>query len=70
MAKMKNESVLTKKEIHLNKHDEDKLLLFVTGMMFGVGISAAILGAFMYATLVAIIFGLVLLLIEIRHESK
>ena len=63
-------SLLTKEELYLNKHDEEKLVLFAAGMLFGIGLSTAILGALLYSGLVAIILALVLLMVEARQESK
>ncbi|MBI4162162.1 MAG: hypothetical protein HY513_00635 [Candidatus Aenigmarchaeota archaeon] len=68
--KRRGKSVLTKKELHLNKHDEEKVVLFAAGMLFGIGISAGILGSIVYSGFVAIILALVLLLIEARQEMK
>ncbi len=68
--KRKGKSVLTKEELHLNKHDEEKVVLFTAGMLFGIGISAGILGSILYSGFVAIVLALVLLFIEARQESK
>ena len=68
LKKRRGESVLTKDELHLNKHDEEKLLLFAAGMLFGIGIAAGILGALLYSGIVALVLALVLLLIEARQE--
>ncbi|HLD85270.1 MAG TPA: hypothetical protein VI968_01810 [archaeon] len=65
-----NKSLLTKEELYLNKHDEEKLILFAAGMLFGIGLSTAILGALVYSGLVAIVLALVLLMLEARQESK
>lgn len=65
-----NRSLLTKEELYLNKHDEEKLMLFAAGMLFGIGLSTAILGALVYSGLVAIVLALVLLMVESRQESK
>lgn len=62
-------SVLTKNEFHLNKHDEEKVLLFVSGILFGVGISVAIVTSlFWFSSLAIAVIGLVLFLIEYRQE--
>lgn len=61
-------SKLTRKEIYLNKHDEEKMLLFVTGIVFGVGLVAAIIQEFMFGGLALIAVGVVLLLLEAHHD--
>ncbi len=63
-------SVLTKEEFYLNKHDEEKVLLFVTGLVFGMGVVASILDKFLYGGLAMLVVGLVLLLIELNVEEK
>lgn len=68
LRKRRGESVLTKDELHLNKHDEEKLLLFTAGMLFGIGIAAGILGAMLYAGIVALVMALIILLVEARQE--
>ena len=68
--KGKSKSVLTKDELYLNKHDEEKIILFAAGVMFGIGLAAAILGALVYSGFVAIVLALVLLLVEARQEEK
>jgi hypothetical protein len=42
----KRSSTLTKDEFHLGHHDEEKMLLFATGIVLGIGLGASILGAF------------------------
>ena len=66
--KRRGQSVLTKDELHLNKHDEEKVVLFAAGLLFGIGIAAGILGSIIYAGLVAIVLALILLLIEARQK--
>jgi hypothetical protein len=63
----RNKSVLTKNQLYLGMHDEDKALLFATGIMLGIGIAATILGNFVYGGLVAIVIALVLLFLERRQ---
>lgn len=62
--------MLTKEEFFLNKHDEEKVLLFVTGLVFGMGVVAAILDRFLYGGLAMLVVGLVLLLVELNVEEK
>ena len=53
----------------MTSHDEDKLLLFTGGLLLGVGLSVSIfLQQWWYGGLVAVALGVVLLLIEQRHE--
>ena len=65
--KRRGKSVLTKDELHLNKHDEEKVMLFAAGLLFGIGISAGILGSIIYSGFVAIVLALVLLIVEARQ---
>ena len=69
-AKHREKSVLTKEEFYLNKHDEEKVLLFVTGLVFGMGVVASILDKFLYGGLAMLVVGLVLLLMELNVEEK
>jgi hypothetical protein len=64
------DSVLNREEFYLNKHDEEKVLLFLTGLVFGMGLVATILDEFLYAGLAMIVVGLVLLLIELNVEER
>jgi hypothetical protein len=71
MAKksFKKKSILTKNEFYLNLHDEEKALLFTSGILLGVGISVSVFAdAFWYGGLSAIAIAAVLLLIEKRQE--
>lgn len=63
-------SRLTREEFFLNKHDEEKVLLFVTGLTFGMGLVATILDKFFYGGLAMLVVGLVLLLVELNVEEK
>ncbi len=65
-----HESVLSREEFYLNKHDEEKVLLFVTGLVFGMGVVATILDEFVYGGLAMLVVGLVLLLIELNVEEE
>ena len=68
VKKQPAKSVLTKNKLHLNRHDEEKVLLFATGLLFGVGITVSILqNVFWYGWLSAIAIVLVLFLIESRQ---
>ena len=63
-------STLSREEFYLNKHDEEKVLLFLTGLVFGMGLVTTILNEFLYAGLAMVVVGLVLLLIELNVEEK
>ena len=64
----KGKSRISHQEIHLDPHDEDKVLLFTAGMVFGVGASATLFSdAYWYGGLVAVALAVVLLLIEKRQ---
>ena len=62
-------SVLTGKDLYLNKHDEEKVLLFTSGLLLGVGIAVSILqNIFWYGWLSAVVIVLVLMFIESRQQ--
>lgn len=61
-------SRLSKEEFYLNKHDEEKLLLFVTGIVFGVGIVASIVQQFAFGGLALVAVAVIMLLLETHHE--
>ncbi len=65
-----NASLMSREEFYLNKHDEEKVLLFLTGLVFGMGVVATILDEFVYGGLAMLVVGLVLLLIELNVEEK
>ena len=68
VVKNQPKSTLTRKGIYLDRHDEEKVLLFVTGLLFGVGIAVGILqNIFWYGWLSAVVIVLVLFLIESRQ---
>lgn len=62
-------SYMNNKELYLHPHDEDKLLLFATGIIFGIGIAASLIGALMYSGVVFIIIALVLIYLEYRQNT-
>ena len=66
-APRRDTSKLTRQELWLNRHDEDKALLFATGIMLGIGIASTIMGSFIYGGVVAIVIALVLLFLERRQ---
>ncbi len=62
-------STFTKNEFHLDRHDEEKVLLFAAGILFGVGVSAAIVTNVFWFTSVALaVLGAVLFMIEYRQK--
>lgn len=61
------DSKFTRAEFYLNKHDEEKLLLFVTGIVFGVGLVASIIQQFTFGGLALVAVAVVLLLLETHH---
>ncbi|MFA4819472.1 MAG: hypothetical protein WC613_00770 [Candidatus Aenigmatarchaeota archaeon] len=68
--KAREKSMLTREEFFLNKHDEEKVLLFVTGLVFGMGLVATIMDKFLFGGLAMLVVGLVLLLLELNVEEK
>ena len=63
-------SRMTREEFYLNKHDEEKVLLFTTGMLLGVGIVLGVLqNVFWYGWLSAIAIVLILLYVELRQAK-
>ncbi len=63
-----NKSVLTKEQLYLNQHDEEKVLLFTTGIVLGVGLAASLLDRFIFGGLVALVVALVLIFIESNQK--
>ena len=62
-------SRLTRDHIFLDAHDEEKVLLFTAGILFGVGASVSVfMNTLWYGGLAAIALGSVLLLIEKRQR--
>lgn len=61
-------SVLTREQLFLNQHDEEKVLLFTTGIVFGVGLAASLLDKFIFGGLVALVVALVLVFIESNQK--
>ena len=66
----REKSMLTREEFFLDKHDEEKVLLFVTGLVFGMGLVATIMDKFLFGGLAMLVVGLVLLLLELNVEEK
>tara|TARA_Y100000034_G_C6764081_1_gene340530 strand:- start:476 stop:682 length:207 start_codon:yes stop_codon:yes gene_type:complete len=53
---------------NLSSHDEDKVLLLTTGLVFGMALACFIFQIYTYVGLAALSIGLVLLLIENREK--
>lgn len=58
---------IVKHEINLDRHDEEKVLLFATGILFGIGISLYFMRVLWFTGLSLLIFALILLFIESRQ---
>ncbi len=65
----KKVSKVSKKGFHIS-HDEEKILLFITGIIQGFGITAAIFGAINFTVFGLITLCLVLILIESRKFEQ
>ncbi|MBI4896154.1 MAG: hypothetical protein HY832_01255 [Candidatus Aenigmarchaeota archaeon] len=59
-------SYVTREQIFLDEHDEEKVLLFATGIMFGLGIATTFV-SLGFATFIFLVVGLILLFIEQRQ---
>lgn len=67
----KNNKGLITRDLYLNTHDEEKVLLFTAGIVFGVGVSTYLMqGETVFTGLTLIIIGLVLAFIEARQQTK
>lgn len=61
---------LARREFYLNRHDEEKVLLFAAGIVFGVGVSSYLIqGETVFVGLTLIIIGLILAFIEARQRQ-
>lgn len=67
-AKRQTRSFLTREQFYLAQHDEEKVLLFTTGIVLGVGIAASLLNKFLYGGLVALVVALILIFIESNQK--
>lgn len=68
--KKRAKSHISKEEFYLDAHDEEKILLFATGLLLGVGIAATILGVFVYGGLALVVIALTLIYVEQRIRSR
>ncbi len=70
-AKRREKSILTNENFYLGIHDEEKVLLFTTGLLLGVGITVSVLqNIFWYGWLSAVVIVLVLMFIESRQHKQ
>ena len=68
-ARKPTRSLLTHEEVYLDRHDEEKVLLFTSGLLLGVGIAVSIMqNIFWYGWLSAVVIVLVLMFIESRQR--
>lgn len=67
-VKRSHKSLLTREQLYLNQHDEEKVLLFTTGIVLGVGLAASLLDKFLFGGLVALVVALVLIFIESNQK--
>ena len=66
----KNNKGLITRDLYLNTHDEEKVLLFTAGIVFGVGVSTYLMqGETVFTGLTLIIIVLVLAFIEARQQK-
>ena len=63
-------SKFSKEEFYLDAHDDEKVLLFATGLLLGIGIAATILGVFMYGGLSLVVIAMTLIYIEQRARAR
>ena len=68
--KKRTRSHLSKEEFYLDHHDEEKVLMFATGLVLGVGIASTILGLFFLGGLALVAIALSLLYIECRERMR
>jgi hypothetical protein len=61
-------SAITRQQFYLTPHDEEKVLLFTTGIVFGVGLAATLLGKSIFGGVVALVVALVLIFVEINQR--
>lgn len=58
------------RELYLNRHDEEKVLLFTAGILFGIGVSSYLIqGETVFTGLTLIILGLILAYVEARQKN-
>lgn len=74
MAKLvrrkRDRSHLSKEEFYLDAHDEEKVLMFATGLVLGIGLASTILGIFIYGGLALVTIALALIYVEQRHNAR
>ncbi|MDI6720745.1 MAG: hypothetical protein QMD85_00030 [Candidatus Aenigmarchaeota archaeon] len=60
-------SVINKKELFLNKHDEEKVLLFAAGILFGAGLFSSLVNLLWFTGISLLVIAIVLLFVEQRQ---
>ena len=60
-------SYIDKNELFLNKHDEEKVLLFASGILFGAGLFSSLLNLFWFTGISFLVLAIILLFIEQRQ---
>jgi hypothetical protein len=68
--KKRTASKFSKTEFYLEGHDEEKVLMFATGLVLGVGIAATILGIFIYGGIALVVIALALIYMEYRQKTR
>lgn len=61
-------SYITNKELFLNKHDEEKVLLFAAGILFGAGLFSTLVNLFWFTGISMLVLALILLFVEQRQK--
>ncbi|MBI2579987.1 MAG: hypothetical protein HYW27_03735 [Candidatus Aenigmarchaeota archaeon] len=61
-------SYISKNELFLNKHDEEKVLLFAAGILFGAGLFSSLVNLLWFTGISMIVLALILLFVEQRQK--
>ena len=62
-------SYVSSKELFLNKHDEEKVLLFASGILFGAGLFSSLVNLLWFTGISLVVLAIVLLFIEQRQQQ-
>ena len=62
-------SYIDKRELFLNRHDEEKVLLFASGILFGAGLFSSLVNLLWFTGLSLVVLALVLLFVEQRQKQ-
>jgi uncharacterized oligopeptide transporter (OPT) family protein len=68
--KKRSKSHFSEDEFYLEGHDEEKVLMFATGLVLGVGIASTILGIFIYGGIALVAIALSLIYMEHRQHVR